>query len=187
MAMAYVPPGVLPVRELQPSPLTPGNVTSQVVPVLIGESRGYQTYSESIVLDGTATVTLAKKGIVIGTATTPNLSFTVSKPVSYEVIGPGNFIISQTAGTATGDETTTVRAVAYPGTPTATPATAVGTVVPAGQYRYAVSLQYSPIEALPVSSVSTLISSLCSLRLPLSVFNQIGFNCIKIWWTLSEV
>jgi hypothetical protein len=139
MAMAYVPPGVLPVRELQPSPLTPGNVTSQVVPVLIGESRGYQTYSESIVLDGTATVTLAKKGIVIGTATTPNLSFTVSKPVSYEVIGPGNFIISQTAGTATGDETTTVRAVAYPGTPTATPATAVGTVVPAGQYRYAVS------------------------------------------------
>lgn len=139
MAMAYVPPGVLPVRELQPSPLTPGNVTSQVVPVLIGESRGYQTYSESIVLDGTATVTLAKKGIVIGTATTPNLSFTVTKPISYEVIGPGNFIISQSAGTATGDETTTIRAVPYPGTPTATPETAVGTVVPAGQYRYAVS------------------------------------------------
>jgi hypothetical protein len=139
MAMAYVPPGVLPVRELQPSPLTPGNVTSQVVPVLIGESRGYQTYSESIVLDGTGTVTLAKKGIVIGTATTPNLSFTVTKPVSYEVIGPGNFIISQTAGTATGDETTTVRAVSYPNAPTITPATAVGTVIPTGQYRYAVS------------------------------------------------
>lgn len=139
MAMAYVPPGVLPVRELQPSPLTPGNVTSQVVPVLIGESRGYQTYSESVVLDGTATVTLAKKGIVIGTATIPNLSFSVTKPVSYEVIGPGNFIISQSAGTATGDETTTIRAVPYPGTPTATPATAVGTVVPSGQYRYAVS------------------------------------------------
>jgi len=139
MAMAYVPPGVLPVRELQPSPLTPGNVPSQVVPVLIGESRGYQTYSENVVLDGTATVTLGKKGIVIGTATTPNLSFTVTKPVSYEVIGPGNFIINQTAGTATGDETTTIRAVPYPGTPTATPATAVGTVVPAGQYQYAVS------------------------------------------------
>lgn len=139
MAMAYVPPGVLPVRELQPSPLTPGNVTSQVVPVLIGESRGYQTYSESIVLDGTAEVTLAQKGIVIGTATTPNLSFTVTKPVSYEVIGPGNFIAGTAAGTADGDHTTTIRAIAYPGTPTATPATAVGTVVPAGQYRYAVS------------------------------------------------
>ena len=139
MAMAYVPPGVLPVRELQPSPLTPGNITSQVVPVLIGESRGYQTYSESVVLEGTATVTLAKKGIVIGTATTPNLSFTVTKPVSYEKIGPGNFIISQTAGTATGDETTTIRAVPYPNAPTITPATAVGTVVPSGQYRYAAS------------------------------------------------
>lgn len=139
MAMAYVPPGVLPVRELQPSPLTPGNVTSQVIPVLIGESRGYQTYSESVVLDGTATITLAKKGIVIGSATTPNLSFTVTKPVSYETIGPGNFIISQTAGTATGDETTTIRAVPYPDAPTITPATAVGTVVPVGQYRYAVS------------------------------------------------
>lgn len=139
MAMAYVPPGVLPVRELQPSPLTPGNVASQVVPALIGESRGYQTYSESIVLSGTTPVTLSKKGAILTSATEPNLSFTVTKPVSYETIGPANFIIQQSAGTATGDETTTIRAIAYPGTPVATPATAVGTVVPAGQYRYAVS------------------------------------------------
>lgn len=139
MAMAYVPPGVLPVRELQPSPLTPGNVTSQVVPVLIGEARGFQTQSENVVLNGTASVNLSRKGAVLLDSAVPNLSFTVTNPVTYEPIGPGNFVIQQAAGTATGDETTSIRAIAYPSAPTITPATAVGTVVPSGQYRYAVS------------------------------------------------
>jgi hypothetical protein len=137
--MAYVPPGVLPVRELQPSPLTPANVNSQVVPVLIGEARGFQTQSENFVLSGTSSVTLSKKGAIILDDSVPNLSFTVTNPVTYEPIGPGNFVVQQTAGTATGDETTTIRAIAYPSAPTATPATATGTVVPSGQYRYAVS------------------------------------------------
>jgi hypothetical protein len=139
MAMAYVPPGVLPVRELQPSPLTPTNIASTIVPVIMGEARGYQTISENVVLSGTTPATLSKRGAVIGSATIPNLSFTVTKPSTYEAIGPANFIITQTAGTATGDETTTITAAPRAGTITATPATAVGTVVPAGQYRYAVS------------------------------------------------
>lgn len=137
--MAYVPPGVLPVRELQPSPLTPGNIVQQTIPVLIGEASGYETYSESIVLSGTTPVTLAQKGVIIESASTPNLSFTVTNPSTYEAIGPANFVVEQTAGTATGDETTTFRSIVYPQAPTATPATAAGSVIPSGYYRYAVS------------------------------------------------
>jgi len=144
MAMAYVPPGVLPVRELQPSPLSPGNIASQAIPVLIGEARGYQTYSENVVLSGTTTVTLAKEGIVLDSSATPNLSFTVTKPSTFETIGPANFIISQQVGedgiASSGDEVTTIRSIAYPEMPVATPATAIGSVIPAAsQYRYAVS------------------------------------------------
>ena len=97
MAMAYVPPGVLPVRELQPSPLVPGNVVSQVTPVLVGYARGYQTYSENVILNGTAGTALAKKGAVINDNTLPNLSFTVTKPSTFETIGPANFIITTAA------------------------------------------------------------------------------------------
>jgi hypothetical protein len=138
MAMAYVPPGVLPVRELQPSPLVPGNVVSQVTPVLVGYARGYQTYSENVILNGTAGTALAKKGAVINDNTLPNLSFTVTKPSTFETIGPANFIITTAAGTATGDSTTTINAISYPSAPTTSVGTAAGSV-PVGDYKYAVS------------------------------------------------
>jgi len=138
MAMAYVPPGVLPVRELQSSPLVPGNILSQVTPVLIGAARGYQTFSENVILNGTANSTLAKRGIILDDATLPNLSFTVTKPSTFETIGPANFVITTSAGTATGDSQTTIKAIAYPGAPTPTVGTAAGSV-PVGDYRYAIS------------------------------------------------
>lgn len=137
MATPYVPPGVLPVRELQPSPLSPGNIVSQVIPVLIGEAQGYQTFSENFTVSGTTT--LNKKGIVFADANKPNISFTVTKPSTFETIGPANFIISQTAGTTTGDETTTFRSITYPSTPSVSVGTVAGSVVATGDYRYAVS------------------------------------------------
>ena len=137
MATPYVPPGVLPVRELQPSPLSPGNVVSTIVPVLIGEAQGYQSFSENITVSGTTTLT--KKGIVLNNSSVPNLSFTVSKPSTFETVGPANFIISQVAGTASGDETTTFRRISYPSAPSPSVGTAAGSVIAKGDYRYAVS------------------------------------------------
>ena len=141
MAMAYVPPGVLPIREIQNSPIaTPGNVAAQIVPIIIGESIGYQTSSENRTLSGTAEIELGQKGSIINDSTLMNLSFTVVNPSTYETVGPANFLMGTAAGTATGDHTTTFRAIAYPGTVTATGA-GTGTAAPisVGEYRYAVS------------------------------------------------
>lgn len=139
MAISYRPPGVLPVNELQTSPITPTLDTGQEIPCIVGEALGYQTYTEAIAPTGTATVTLAKRGIIINNDEQSQLSFTVFNPTTYQTINAANYIINQTAGTATGAETTTFKRIAYPGTFTVTAGTAAGTVIPAGDYRYAVS------------------------------------------------
>lgn len=139
MAISYRPPGVLPVNELQTSPITPALNTGQEIPCIVGEAQGFQKYTDVFSPSGTAAVTLAKAGIIISNATIPQTSFTVFNPNTYEVLNPGNYIINQTAGTATGAAITTFSRISYPGTVTATAGTVAGTVIPAGTYRYAVS------------------------------------------------
>lgn len=138
MALPYVAPGVLPITEIQSSPLIPANLISNIIPVVIGEAQGYQTFTESVVLSGTANTTLNKKGIIISATATPGLSFTVKKPATFETVGPANFIITQTAGTATGDESTDIHRITYPVVGTATPGGA-GTAIAIGTYRYTAS------------------------------------------------
>ena len=96
MALSYVPPGVLPANEIQASPQA-SNVTSQVVPIIIGEARGYQTYSESIQLSGTVLQNLSKRGIDVATNGTAlyNLAVTATNPVTFESISPANFIVQK--------------------------------------------------------------------------------------------
>lgn len=138
MAIPYRPPGVLPVVETSSIPLAPGNAFGEQIPCLIGEARGYETYTEPIAPTGTATVELAKKGIQINDSTRKQLSFTVQDALTFKTISPANFLITQTAGTATGDETTTFRRVDLPEAPSIAAGSA-GTVIASGQYRYAVS------------------------------------------------
>lgn len=139
MALSYVPPGVLPVKEIQASPQA-SNVASQIVPIIIAEAEGYQTYSENKTLAGTTAVNLNKKGLV----TSPNgeyllnLAVTVVNPSNFETISPANFVVEEvSAGTATGDETYSIRRAPLPGTPSLT--TGAGSTIPAATYRYAVS------------------------------------------------
>lgn len=141
MALSYVPPGVLPATEVITTPQA-SNVTSQVVPIIIGEASGYQTFSENIQLSGTTAVNFSKRGIDVATNGTAlyNLAVTATNPVNFESISPANFIVQKVSnGTATGDEQYSVKRASLPGTPTLASGTASGTVVPAGQYRYAVS------------------------------------------------
>lgn len=139
MAISYRPPGVLPVNELQTSPISPVLDTGQEIPCVVGEALGYQTYTEAIAPTGTTATTLLQRGIILSDSDQAQLSFTVFNPTTYETINAGNYIITQTAGTATGAETTTFKRIAYPGTFTVTAGTASGTVIPAGEYRYSVS------------------------------------------------
>lgn len=139
MALSYVPPGVLPVKEIQASPQA-SNVASQIVPIIIAEAEGYQTYSENKTLTGTAAVNLTKKGLVTspnGTALL-NLAVTVVNPSNFETISPANFVVQKvSAGTAVGDETYSIKRAPIPGTPTLT--TGAGSTIPRATYRYAVS------------------------------------------------
>ena len=139
MALSYVPPGVLPVKEIQASPQA-SNVASQIVPIIIAEAEGYQTYSENKTLTGTAAVNLTKKGLV----TSPNgddllnLAVTVVNPSNFETISPANFVVQKvSAGTAVGDETYSIKRAPIPGTPTLT--TGAGSTIPSATYRYAAS------------------------------------------------
>jgi len=141
MALSYVPPGVLPAIEVISTPQAP-NVTSQVVPIIIGEASGYQTFSENIQLSGTTAVNFSKKGIDVSTNGTAlyNLAVTGTNPVTFESVSPANYIVELvSSGTATGDEQYSVKRASIPGTPTLTPGTAGSAAVPAGTYRYAVS------------------------------------------------
>ena len=140
MALSYVPPGVLPAQEIQATPLAP-NVASQVVPVIIGEAAGYQTYSENIGLSGTVASLLTKHGIktsVYGD-NLRNLAVTVVNPSTFESISPANFMVRKvSSGTATGDESYSIERTPLPSTPTLS-AGGTTSVIPTGQYRYAVS------------------------------------------------
>lgn len=141
MALSYVPPGVLPATEITATPQA-SNVASQVVPIIIGEASGYQTFSENIELSGTVAVNFAKRGIDVATNGTAlyNLAVTATNPVNFESISPANFIVQKVSnGTATGDEQYSVKRASLPGTPSLASGTASGTVIPAGSYRYAVS------------------------------------------------
>jgi hypothetical protein len=145
MALSYVPPGVLPAREILSSPQA-SNVSSQVVPVIIGEAEGKQSYSENIVLSGTTPVNFTNKGLDVTTngSNLLNLAVTATNPVTYESISPANYVVELvSSGTATGDEQYSVRRVLPSPAPTVTFAGTVssGTVdaVSPGQYRYATS------------------------------------------------
>ena len=141
MALSYVPPGVLPATEITATPQA-SNVTSQVVPIIIGEASGYQTFSEGIQLSGTTASNFAKRGIDVATngTTLYNLAVTATNPVNFESISPANFIVQKVSnGTATGDEQYSVKRAPLPGTPSLASGTASGTVVPSGSYRYGVS------------------------------------------------
>jgi hypothetical protein len=130
----------LPAREIQAAPLAP-NVASQVVPVIIGEAAGYQTYSENVGLSGTAASLLTKHGIktsVYGNYLR-NLAVTVVNPSTFESISPANFMVRKvSSGTADGDESYSIERTPVPSAPTLSAAGTVS-VVPAGSYRYAVS------------------------------------------------
>jgi hypothetical protein len=140
MALSYVPPGVLPVVEIQATPQVPTSV-SQAIPVIIGEATGYQTYSENKTLSGTTPVNLNKKGLstsLNGTALL-NLAVTATNPVTFESISPANYIVKLvSAGTATGDETYSIQAASKPNAPGVASA-GTGSNVPVGTHRYAVS------------------------------------------------
>lgn len=141
MALSYVPPGVLPVTEVMATPVA-SNVASQVIPIIIGEANGYQTFSEPKQLSGTAAVNFSKRGIdVITNGTTLlNLAVTATNPVNFESISPANFIVEKVSnGTATGDEQYSVRRAPLPGTPSLAITSGAGGSVPAGTYRYAAS------------------------------------------------
>lgn len=168
MAISYRPPGVLPVNEVQSAPLLPAASVSQQIPCFIGEARGYETYTD-VFTAGTAAKTLTKKGIVISDSDQKQLSFTVSNPATYEVLNPGNYIITQTAGTAVGDETTTFQPVSLPGTFAVAAGTAVGTAIGAGQYRYAVSWVVNIDSGGGTATYETGIGSVQSVTLNSSV------------------
>lgn len=157
MAIAYVPPGVTTVTETRTSPILPpgGGIT---LPALVGETQGYETFTESVVLSGSSASTLSKAGAILDSGNVVS----VTKTTTNESIRNTNYIIQQTSpssGAVDGDEVTTIRRILYAAAPT------LGATSGAlnGQYRYAIAWYYgddvngNPIESgIDGANVSTI-------------------------------
>lgn len=133
MAIPYSPPGVTTVTETSTSPLLPaGGILT--LPALVGEARGYEVFTEQVLLSSSTPQTLTKSGAILDGG---NI-LAVVKTTTNEPILKTNYIIAQTSpsnGSVDGDEVTTIKRIDYASAPTlsATSGSLTGT------YRYGVA------------------------------------------------
>lgn len=149
MSIPYTPPGVTSVVEQSTSSTGIPLGDSLTLPALVGEARGYQVHTDTILISASSPTELNAKGIILDS---DDDVISVTDSASFSNILNTNYFLTQlspSAGAIRGDEVTTLNRVTYSSAPTVTP---IGSGDLTGQYRYALAWYFGDDNGTPIES-----------------------------------